>query len=221
LIRDGLQGEQVYFLQTIFSPLSVAHRLAGHSKERIGQAMRGEAKELKGALEAITETYVAYARASLDAGASGIFFATTKMSSADMMTEKQYEEFGVPYDLRVLEAIQDRPGFNLLHMCADNIFFDRLAGYPVDAISWDATLPGNPSLGEGKKRSGKMVVGGISQTRTLVDGTPEEVAGEVERGIEETGGRGYVAAPGCTYSPAAGKEMLHAAIAAVERGGTR
>jgi uroporphyrinogen decarboxylase len=221
LIKEGLQGENVYFLHTIFSPLSVAYYLAGKSNERLKEAMKNEAKELKGALEAITETFIAYARASLDAGASGIFFATTKMSSADMMTEKQYEEFGVPYDLRVLEAVQDRPGFNLLHICADNIFFDRLMRYPVDAISWDATLPGNPSLGKGKRRSGKMVVGGISQTRTLVDGTPEQVAGEVERGIEETGGRGYAAAPGCTYSPATAREMLHAAIAAVERAGSR
>jgi len=40
------------------------------------------------------------------------------------MTEEQYEQFGVPYDLRVLSAVQGRPGFNLLHLCADNVFFD-------------------------------------------------------------------------------------------------
>jgi uroporphyrinogen decarboxylase len=138
-----------------------------------------------------------------------------------MMTKEQYEEFGAPYDLRVLEAVQDRPGFNLLHLCGDNIFFDRLMRYPADAISWDATLPGNPSMGDGKRRSGKMVVGGISQTRTLADGTPEQVAGEVDRGIEETGGRGYVVAPGCTFPTTAGRQMLHAAIAAVERAGSQ
>jgi len=218
LIKEGLQDENVYFLQTIFSPLSIAFRLAGHSGERLIHAMQNEAKELHAALEAITETYTEYAEACLQVGASGIFFATTKLSSADMVTEEQYEQFGTPYDLRVLDAIQGRPGFNLLHMCGDRIFFDRLQRYPVDGLSWDATLPGNPTLKDGKEKSGKMVVGGISQTATLATGTPEQVAGEVARGIEQTGGRGYVIAPGCTYPTTTRKEMLDAALRARDQG---
>jgi len=73
LIKDGLRGENLYFLQTVFSPLSVAHRLAGHSAPRLVESMEREPAELHAALEAITETYVKYAAACLDAGASGIF----------------------------------------------------------------------------------------------------------------------------------------------------
>lgn len=221
LVKEGLQGERVYFLQTIFSPLSIAYRLAGHSRDRLREAIQSEASELHAALDAITETFEGYARACLDAGASGVFFATTKLSSSDVMSEEQYEEFGTPYDLRVLKAARDRPGFNLLHLCADNVFFDALMDYPADAISWDATLPGNPSLGEGRRRSGKMVVGGISQTETLARGTPQDVAQEVARGVEETGGRGYLIAPGCTFPTTAGEDLLRAAIEASERAGSR
>lgn len=219
LVKEGLQDENVYFLQTIFSPLAVAFRLAGHSKERLTQAMEDEAKELHAALEAITETFVNYARASIDVGASGLFFAATKLASSDMMTTEQYERFGTPYDLRVLEAVRGRPGFNMLHMCGANIFFDKLKSYPVDALSWDIFLPGNPSLRQGKEKSGKMVVGGINQNETLEYGTPEQVAAEVEHGIQETGGRGYVIAPGCTFPTTTKRELLDAAIAARGRHG--
>ena len=162
---------------------------------------------------------MAFARACIDLGASGIFFATTRLASADMMTEEQYRAFGTPYDQRVLEAVKDRPGFNLLHLCGDNVFFDALMGYPVDALSWDATLPGNPSLREGRARSGKMVVGGVSHTATLESGTEEDVAREVALGIEETGGRGYVIAPGCTFPTTTRRSLLEAALEARARYG--
>ncbi len=217
LVKEGLQEENVYFLQTIFSPLAIAFKLAGSSKERLQEAMRSEAKELQGALEAITESYANYATASLDVGASGIFFATTKMASSDMMTWEQYAQFGTPYDLRVLAAVQSRPGFNLLHMCGGHIFFDQLMGYPVDAISWDVTLPGNLSLREGRERSGKMVVGGLDSMVTFKAGRTEDIDREVTRALRETGGRGCAIAPGCTFPTTVKSELLEAALAARER----
>lgn len=219
LIKEGLQDENEYFLQTIFSPLDIAFRLAGHSRERLLRAMEDEAKELNAALEAITETFVKYAKASIDAGASGLFFAVTKLASSDVMTQEQYERFGTPYDLQVLKAVRGRPGFNVLHMCGANIFFDRLKGYPVDALSWDTFMSGNPSLREGREKSGKMVIGGINQNETLSHGTPEQVAAEVAHGIRETGGRGFVIAPGCTFPTTTKRELLDAALAARDRHG--
>ena len=217
LIKEGLQNEEVYFLQTIFSPLEIAFRLAGHSTETLPRAMKEESVEFQGALDAITETFATYARASIDAGAGGIFYAVTRIAAGGAMTEEQYARFGKPYDLRILEAVKDRPGFNALHICGAGILFDRLKDYPVDALSWDACSPSNPSLKKGRERSGKMVIGGIDQKKTLVDGTPEQVAAEVRNAIAETGGRGIMLAPGCTYRPGTKKELLQAALAARER----
>ena len=62
----------------------------------------------------------------------------------------QYREFGEQYDMEFLDAIKSRSKFNIIHNCGSNIFFDLLASYPVEAVSWDASLPGNPDLAEGK-----------------------------------------------------------------------
>ena len=214
LIRDGLRGE-AYFIQTIFSPLSIAKYLVGNRPEPIKQSIADHPDALRAALDAITQTFATYSQASLEAGASGIFFATTGWASADQLTEDEYRAWGREYDLRLLDAVPGTAPFNVLHNCGDHIYFDLLADYPVQAISWAATLPGNPSLGEGKLRSDKAVMGGVSEKTTLPDGTPEQVAAEVEAALRETGGRRVLIAPGCSIPPRTPKANLEAAAAVV------
>jgi uroporphyrinogen decarboxylase len=114
----------------------------------------------------------------------------------------------------VLEAVAGKAPFNVLHNCGDNIYFDLLADYPVEAISWAATLSGNPTLGEGKQRTRKAVMGGVSEKTTLPDGTPEEVAAAVSRALDQTSGRRVLIAPGCSIPPSTPRANLEAAAAA-------
>jgi len=153
------------------------------------------------ALRVINETFTNYALACLDEGASGIFYATNGWASEGMLTQDQYREFGEQYDLEILEAIKRRSKLTILHNCGTHIHFDLLAGYPVHALSWAATLEGNPDLAEGKKRSGMAVMGGISEKTVLKDGSPGQVQDEVAKALELTGGRHFLLAPGCSISP--------------------
>jgi len=71
-IADAMQGE-VPFIQTIFSPLSVAKYLAGDDVMRVH--LRRAPDQLRAGLEVITESTVAFVREVLRTGAAGIFFA--------------------------------------------------------------------------------------------------------------------------------------------------
>lgn len=210
LIGAALRGE-AHYIQTIFSPLSVAKYLVGNRPEPVKQSITDHPDALKAALEVITQTFATYAKACLAAGASGIFFATTGWASADVLTQDQYAEFGVKYDLRVLDAVAGKAPFNVLHNCGDNIYFDILASYPVRAISWAATLPGNPSLAGGKLRTASAVMGGINEKATLPDAPPDQVAAEVSQAIKETYGRRVLLAPGCSIPPNTPPANLRAA----------
>lgn len=218
LIGAGLRGE-AYFIQTIFSPLSVAKYLVGNRPDPVQQSIAEHPGALKAALEVITQTFATYAAASLAAGASGIFFATTGWASADLLTEDQYTEFGVEYDLRVLDAVAGKAPFNVLHNCGDHIYFDLLASYPIHAISWAATLPGNPPLADGKLRTAAAVMGGVAEKTTLPGGTPDQVAAEVSQAIKETGGRRVLLAPGCSIPPNTPPANLRAAAEAARSSG--
>ena len=153
------------------------------------------------ALRVITETFIPYAIACLEEGASGIFYATNGWASEGLLTADQYREFGEEYDLEFLDAIKSRSKFNILHNCGTHIYFDQLASYPVQALNWSDTLEGNPDLGEGKKRSGKAVMGGISTDTMIKNGSGEQVQEEVARALELTGSRHFLLAPGCALPP--------------------
>ena len=157
----------------------------------------------------------------MEAGASGIFFATTGWASSDVLIEEQYRRFGRVFDLQVLEMAAGKAPFNVLHNCGEHIYFDLLADYPVEAMSWAATLPGNPTLGEGKEWTTRAVMGGVSEKTTLPDGTPEQVDAEVRAAIAETEGRRVLIAPGCSIPPRTPVANLEAAASAVRAMGAR
>jgi len=194
-------GYDAYFVQTIFCPLGVAKYLVGNKSELVQQTIREDRAAMHAALRVITETFTTYAIACLQQGASGIFYATNGWASEGMLTEDQYREFGEQYDLEFLDGIKSRSKFNILHNCGSHIYFDLLATYPVQAINWAATLEGNPDLREGKLRSGKAVMGGISEKTTLKSGSPDQVREEVEKALDLTGDRHFLLAPGCSIPP--------------------
>ena len=221
LIRDGLAraggasasgGGEAPFIQTVFSPLAVASRLAG-SHEPIRQYMEEAPQGLEAALTTIAETLAAYAGACLEAGADGIFFASVEWGSRNYITAEQYNRFGRSFDLRVLEAVQGA-SFNLLHVCRNNNMLTDLLDYPVHAFHWATSGIGNPSLADILGRTERAVMGGVSHDSTILSGRPEDVAAEARAAIEVTGGRRFLLVPGCSIAPQTPEANLRAMIAA-------
>lgn len=200
LIGDGLGGE-VPFLMTVFTPLSIAARLVP-SEETFMRHLREHPDYVRHALEIVTETFSRYTEACLDAGANGLFYATTSWATTDSMTLDEYDDFARPYDLRVLEAASGAE-FNLLHVCRDNNMLAELGDYPVHAFNWDARGEGNFSLEEGRRElAPRVVVGGLPHKEGLVDVTPGDLACEVASTTGAMGSGGWMLGTGCTFPPA-------------------
>lgn len=213
LIGRGLDGEAP-FMQTVFSPLAVIGRIANSDLEAVRGYMREAPQALHGALGAVADTLAAYGRACLEAGASGIFFATVEWGTYDNTTAEQYLEFGRPYDLRMLEAVQGA-AMNVLHVCRPRNMFDLLADYPVHAINWAVGEAGNPGLKQALDRTQRAVMGGVSVS-TVAQGTPDDVAKEVRQALSETAGQRFLLAPSCSIPPETPEANLHAVRSAVD-----
>ena len=211
-IADAMEGE-VPFIQTIFSPLSVAKYLAGDDAMRVH--LRRAPDQFKAGLEIITASTVAFVREVMRAGAAGIFLAV-QHAQYGVMSEEEYAMFGRPYDLRVLEAASDG-WFQLLHLHGEEVMFDLLADYPVQVVNWhDRETP--PTLSEGLARFGGAVCGGLRQWETMVRGEPQEVRAEAADAIARTGGRRFILGTGCVTPIVAPTSNLVAVRKAVERG---
>ncbi len=211
LIRSEL-GD-LPLVQTVFSPLSVVGRLA-NDRSSVQRWIAEAPDALHAALAVVTETLAVYSRACLDAGADGIFFATTEWATHDVMTVQKYYTFGRQYDLRVLEAVAGVP-MNILHVCRPNNMLAELLDYPVAVVNWAQHAPGNLSLADVLPKTDKAVMGGVDERHALLRGSPDDVRAQVRVALDQTGGRRFLLAPGCSIEPAAPPDNIRAALEAV------
>jgi uroporphyrinogen decarboxylase len=204
-VATGLDGTAP-LVMTIYSPLSIASMLCWNrnsqdafgmiddSQSRVVHDLRQSPRQLHRGLATIRDVVIDYVKVCLEAGASGLFFAT-RLARYDALTWAEYEEFGMAYDLPILEALVGRSQITMLHVCKQNLMFDLMVDYPVDVISW-ADRESGPSLNEARQMTDKALAGGLS-VQTLLHGTETDVLLEARDAIAQTEGVGLVLAPGC------------------------
>jgi len=179
-------------LQTIFNPLSQAKNLVG--PKTLLEHLRLYPDALHRGLARIQETTLHYIEASKQHGISGIFYAIQHASFLEM-TEQEYKEFGVAYDLPLLNAA-DNLWANMAHIHGDAIMFDLIADYPVQILNWHDRET-SPPLAEGLQRFPGTVCGGISRVEGFVLGNPKTIREEALTAIEQTEGKRLILGTGC------------------------
>lgn len=191
LLLDKVKGEEVPVIFTIFSPLTIANKLSGNTlRQHISD---GHGQAVHAALKAISQTTCDMARAVLELGADGIFFAA-QSSTYDFMSIQEYQEYGVPYDLEVLAAA-DKGWMNTLHAHGSNIMFELLKDYPVQVFNWHAweTLP---AVDEAAVMTGKCLMGGLKRT-DITQKDRNAIQHQIYECYRMLGGRGQILTPGC------------------------
>ncbi|MGQ0548461.1 MAG: uroporphyrinogen decarboxylase family protein [Armatimonadota bacterium] len=209
LIRKALPDDVL--LATVFSPLTIAHHLAGGTA--LVRYIRGSENETHEGLDIIAETTGQFASECLAAGADGIFFATQCASTA-YMTIEEYEEFARPYDLRVLDAARAAE-IVILHIHGERIMFEQLTDYPVHALNWHDRKT-EPSLKEAREVYSGTLAGGLDAMETIGGAAVEKVTAEVKDAVAQTGGKRIIVAAGCVIPIDAPEANLRAVRQAVE-----
>ena len=205
-------ADSVPILQTVFSPLTTARKLAG---DRVFTHLRRHPGALKEGLEIIAETTARFSAAALDAGAHGVFFAS-QCSSYQLLSEAEYREFGEPFDRIVLDAVQSVSRLNMAHAHGEDVMFDILAAYPVQMMNWHDRLTW-PSLAEARERFAGLLVGGIDDRRTLLHGSGDAIRAEIEDAISQGAGR-LMVGPQCVMSIETPDDKVRIAVDAVTGG---
>lgn len=209
MIDDAI-GKEAFFIETIFSPWTTARRLARSGSVAVARQRYPET--LLGAMEAIATSLADYSKEALKRGAAGIFLSLGA-ASEDVMTADEYEMWGRPFDLKILEAVSEA-NFNVLHIHGKRIHFDSVMNYPASALNW-SHFATSPSLKEGKARSGKTVLGGIDEATASHVSAPE-IREQIENTIREIGTRGLIVTPGCSVATDTREQSLRTIKTAVE-----
>src|SRR6202158_4438045 len=179
-------------IPTVFSPLSLARKLSG---DRLNYDLKENTRLVEDALQAITDTILAFMDACFREGGEGIFYSIQAASHA-FHTDEEYARFGEPHDRRILEAVREHSRLTLLHCHGERLMFDRLATLPADVWNWDDRRAG-PSLAEGKALVPGAVQGGLNQWTTLKEGTGPDAQAEAQEALAQTDGTGIILGAGC------------------------
>lgn len=221
-VQKLTKGE-IPYIQTIFSPLTNARKLAG---DRILQDLKQNPKLFKQALQVITDTTINFVKANIEAGVSGFFFAT-QCANYEFMTEEEYKEFGEFYDLQVINTYKDVTFFNVAHIHGEGGMFDLIEKYPVNCINWHDRWT-FPTLSQAREKTNKCLLGGVREVpyfdenrnivrqSLLVDGTVEEVEEHVKEAINQVGGKGLIIGPGCVADQSSSDDNIRAIRRTVE-----
>jgi uroporphyrinogen decarboxylase len=195
-IAKGLRGTGL-FVDTLFNAWNTVRR--NLAKEAMPRLMAESPEALVEALGIVNQNLIRYALASLERGASGIFFSVP--ASAEFVTPEQYEKYMRPFDLEFLNAVAGKGECHILHAHGEKLYIDRLLDYPVQAISW-ADLNGGPTIPAMRQKTSLTLMGGIDHVKFAYIS-----AKQIRRQVREARARGgttqFILAPGCsvpTYS---------------------
>lgn len=197
-------GPDVAIVETIFSPLTMANKLAGSA---FPAYVTGDAASMEPALDRFAADLVAFGRACLEAGADGFFFATQHANRGAGVSPEVFERLGVQYDVRSLQALaeDERNWLSILHLHGVDTFFDLGNRYPVHAINWHDRET-SPSIREALDRTKKALVAGIERGGVVASDDAASAAAQVRDAVDQSGGRRLIVAPGCVIPAGAAKE---------------
>jgi uroporphyrinogen decarboxylase len=204
--------DKVPTMATVFDPSMVADKL---SERPLTDYMDESPDVLETVLEMITNVMIDFARATLEAGADGIFIATQHSTHASV-TDDHYKKFVFPFDSKLISKLQGKAKFMVMHLHAreenEKIRFEKIANTPgIDALNWE-DQSADLTLSHGKKLSRKTVMGGINHNGVFRTGTPDEAEDQVLEAVREASLRRLVVAPGCVITMDTPIENIQAVV---------
>ena len=207
-------GRSVPITMTVFNPISILGDMVA-TEDILLQSVRERPDIVHAALRAVTTTFVNLVHEFRNAGADGLFFATTQWASKSRLTAEELGTFALPYDREVWNAAGPE-AFNILHVCDRDIYLSAHRDFSAKLVNWDVSLPGNPTMAAGFTILGRPVLGGILQETDLVNQTPEQIVVGVRHLIDENHEIPYCVGPGCAIPVNTPEDNVAAVRSAVE-----
>ncbi|MCX6835644.1 MAG: hypothetical protein NTW07_11040 [candidate division Zixibacteria bacterium] len=210
LIRRKADRE-LPILMTVFAPLAIAGRMV-EKRETLVEHLRKSPELVEMGLRAITETFTHFVSELRNAGADGLFFATTQWASSDTITWDEYQRFGIPYDLEIVRAAE-ADALNILHVCHSNNYLRELSeqNYNARLYNWDASDPTNLPLDKADSiLKDKIIIGGVDHNGWLLHSEPDEIRYKIDEIKERFKPNRLILGPGCSIAPETSPANLRA-----------
>ncbi|MFX1501438.1 MAG: uroporphyrinogen decarboxylase family protein [Promethearchaeota archaeon] len=189
LLHQEIEGK-VPSMMTVFSPLMVASQI----DPDIIPHYRKEPQLIRDQFKIIVSAMTDFSRASLEAGANGVFLATQHFNNRLTKEERLELEFK-PMKSLISKTIK-KDNFIVLHLHGDNPDYKLAAKLPINAINWHDQQT-KPSLSEARQVFKGGLLGGLNTESWKEISVPSEISEMILSIITNFKGSGLILAPGC------------------------
>ncbi len=198
---------------TLYSPFMCAAHTT--SRATMTKHLNHDPAAVQRGLEVITDSLLLFARACIDLGVDGFYHSTQGGEAGHFEREDTFEKFIKPYDLRLMEEINQRCPFNILHVCDYVMPYDDFSpffDYPGDVINCPLDL-GERKLtpSEAAQMFKRPYMGGLERKGELATGKPELIPELVESVLRDAPDR-FILGADCTVPGDTPWDNLKAAI---------
>jgi uroporphyrinogen decarboxylase len=201
-------------------PFSLAAHLLGTERFLIELLMADrnpggpEERALRQLMETTTQALIAFAKASLEAGAD-IVQAGDSLASTDMISPQMYEKWAFPFEKKFFSelnpAAKPYGAATLLHICGNTT---RVLELMADTGAQILELDSKVELKTAKAKVGQRVclMGNLNPTGVLLQGSLAEVENAAKCAISDAGTAGFILGSGCEVPVAAPQQNIQAMI---------
>jgi MtaA/CmuA family methyltransferase len=153
----------------------------------------------------IIDNQIRFARAQVAAGADMIGVGD---AVASLVSPKMYEQFVLPFEKRLFDAIHEAGAAVKLHICGDisnSIGLIAQTGCDIVDLDWMVPLEASRQI----VSPNVTLCGNFDPTAILLQGTPGDVA-QAARECLASGGQRFILQPGCEVPPGTPERNIRA-----------
>ena len=208
LIHQEVDGK-IPTMMTVFSPFMVASQIDPNIILHCRKDPQLIGEQFKIIISAMTD----FTKASLDAGADGIFLATQHFNNRLTEEERTELEFN-PINALIKKTLKNN-NFLVLHLHGNNPDFKLATKLPVDAINWHDQQT-EPSLSQARKCFKGGLLGGLNTESWKENSNPADVSSKISSVYENFEGSGLIIAPGCVIPQFVEDSIIEMAVKTIK-----
>jgi uroporphyrinogen decarboxylase len=213
---EALKAEALVVV-TLYSPFMCAGQVGG--RDTLMAHLLEDPDLVKEGLEIATDSLMVFVRECIRLGVDGFYHSTQGGESRRFPDRRLFLDYVKPFDLIVMEEINRRCPFNILHIC--DYHRDEYGGY--DDLTPFLDYPGHvvncsPHIGdktlsaaEISRLFGRPFMGGMERKGALATGTEEQTREAAREALKGASGR-FMLGADCTVPGGTPWENLRAAI---------
>lgn len=174
-------GKDALVLMTLYSPLMCAGHTIG--KANLIPHFEDDPEKVKFGLEVITESLMTFVKGCIDVGIDGFYHSTQGGETHRFEGSPIFNDYIKPYDLILMEKIEQFCEFNILHVCDYEGPYTNLSpfvDYPGHVVNVNPHLGSRTLSGEEvAEMFGRPFMGGLDRHGIIATGSLEEIRAEV------------------------------------------